>query len=163
MLRFCILPRCLRAGRQAGKAPPYPSPQSPAGPFSPRDAKDKAPVWGLNRTLPANVPKFDQPHPETGVRSGMREFESSHSSQPVPWPEVPSLKEQKSPLLAGLCDSVPVSKLPNSRTGRPIRQKSLVTTVNIPIFRRLARELGFDHDCRLTEAWAGFKGHLTSS
>jgi hypothetical protein len=42
----------------------------------------------------------------------MCEFESSEVSQAVPLPEVPPLKEQKSPLLAAFCDSTPVSELP---------------------------------------------------
>jgi hypothetical protein len=41
---------------------------------------NKAPVWGLNRTLPANVPKFDQPHPETGFD---RECVSSNPLTPA--------------------------------------------------------------------------------
>jgi hypothetical protein len=39
----------------------------------------KAP-GGLNRTLPANVPKFDQPHPETGFD---RECMSSNPLTPA--------------------------------------------------------------------------------
>jgi hypothetical protein len=39
----------------------------------------KAPA-GLNRTLPANVPKFDQPHPETGFD---RECVSSNPLTPA--------------------------------------------------------------------------------
>lgn len=81
--------------------------------------------------------------------STIQRFDPSRPSQPVPRPVVSPLKEQKSPLLAGFCNSTPVSELPNSRTERPIRQKSLVTTANIPVFRRLARETGFDRDCRL--------------
>jgi hypothetical protein len=62
---------------------------------------------------------------------------------------VPSLKEQKSPLLAGFCNSAPV--FPNSRTRGPFRQKSPATTANIPVLQKLWAETGFYHDCRPLE------------
>src|SRR5664279_4813820 len=75
--------------------------------------------------------------------------ESSRPSQAFPRTEVAPLKGQKSPLLAGFCNSAAFSELPNLQTERPIRQKSPVTTANIPVFGRLARETGFDPHCVL--------------
>jgi hypothetical protein len=45
--------------------------------------------------------------------SGMCEFESSQVSQAFPKPEIALLKGEKSPLLAGFCNLVAVSELPN--------------------------------------------------
>ena len=80
-------------------------------------------------------------------RMGMCKFESSQGSQAVPRLEASSLKVQKSPLLAGFCNSVSVSKRPSRRTGGPFRQKSPATIANIPVFRRLSLETRFDLHC----------------
>jgi len=71
---------------------------------------------------------------------GMYKFESSQVSQAVPRPELPPLKEEKSPLLAGFCNSAQVSELSNWRTRRPFRQKSPATAANIPVLQRLSAE-----------------------
>jgi hypothetical protein len=70
------------------------------------------------------------------------------ASQPIPGLEVPPLQEQKSPLLAGFCNSALVSKLPKWRTRRPFRQKSPANTANIPVLGRQRPESWFDRDCR---------------
>src|ERR1700733_11291422 len=75
---------------------------------------------------------------------GMYKFESSRPSQAVRKPEKVPLKAEKGPLLAGFCNSAPVSELPNSRTRRPFREKSPATTANIPVFGRLSLDTGFD-------------------
>jgi hypothetical protein len=77
----------------------------------------------------------------------MSRFESSRASQAVFKPKLGPLKEEKSPQLAGFCNSAPVSGLPNWRTTRPFRAKSLVTTANIPVFGRLSSETRFDPHC----------------
>jgi hypothetical protein len=58
------------------------------------------------------------------------------------------LKEEKSPPLAGFCNSAQVSERPNRRTRGPFRQKSPATTANVTVLQRLSAETGFDHDCR---------------
>jgi hypothetical protein len=70
-------------------------------------------------------------------QSGMSWFESSKVSQAVPKPEIVTLQGQKNPLLAGFCNSAPVSQLRNWRARRPFREKSPATTANIPVFGRL--------------------------
>jgi hypothetical protein len=46
--------------------------------------------------------------------------------------------------LAGFCNSAPVSGLPNWRTAKPFRAKSLVIAANIPVS---ASETRFDLHC----------------
>jgi hypothetical protein len=82
----------------------------------------------------------------------MRRFESSRPSQAFLRPEVPPLKERKSPPLARFCNSAPVSELQKWRTRRPFRQKSPATTANIPVFGRHAPETRFDPHCVLRAA-----------
>jgi hypothetical protein len=50
----------------------------------------------------------------------MSEFESSQVSQAVPVTEAPPLKGQKSPLLAGLCNSASVSELDEAISGHDL-------------------------------------------
>jgi hypothetical protein len=78
------------------------------------------------------------------------------ASQAVRKPEKVPLKGEKGPLLAGFCNFVPVSELPNRRTHRPFREKSPVTSANIPVFRRLSLETGFDLHCARVAASISF-------
>jgi hypothetical protein len=78
---------------------------------------------------------------------GIRQFESSQVSHPVPQTEVQPLKGQKSPLLAGFCNSAVVSELPNLRTRGPFPEESPAITADIPVFPRLSLETRFDLHC----------------
>ena len=104
----------------------------------------------LQKSPPPNLEEKcgNSPDISKGVsRMGMCKFESSQGGQAVPRLEASSLKVQKSPLLAGFCNSVSVSKRPSRRTGGPFRQKSPATIANIPVFRRLSLETRFDLHC----------------
>jgi hypothetical protein len=97
---------------------------------------------------------IDPPYPQIRecsrrdrVRSGMREFESSHSSQALlrsAWlpkkceirPEMPAFRE------VGL-----VSKLPFRRFSSANRRKSPATDAIIPVLWRLWAETGLDLHC----------------
>ena len=98
-------------------------------------------IWesGPNR----HMPKFEKTRDR--VQSGMRAFESAHSSQAF----------RRSARLPGKgengrkCRSFDfVSRLPNRQSEGANRRKSLVSPVNIPILQRLSAETGFDHGCR---------------
>jgi hypothetical protein len=104
----------------------------------------------LQKSPPPNLEEKcgNSPDISKGIsRMGMCKFESSQGSQAVPEAEIDTLKREKSPLLAGFGNFVPVSELPNWRTRRPFREKSPATTANIPVFGRLSLETRFDLHC----------------
>jgi hypothetical protein len=53
----------------------------------------------------------------------MWQFDPSQDSQAVLRPEVPRLKEDKSPLLAAFCNSAPVSETPKLENSQAISAK----------------------------------------
>ena len=90
---------------------------------NPRDAcVSKILSLQLQKSPPPNLEEKcgNSPDISKGIsRMGICKFESSQGSQAVPRLEASSLKVQKSPLLAGFCNSVSVSKRPSRRTGGP--------------------------------------------
>ncbi len=81
------------------------------------------------------------------VRSGMREFESSHSSQPVRRLQSSHRNLKNTRQLRAFAIQWTVSGLPIWQIEGPKRRKSLGAYRNIPVFGRPALETGFDQHC----------------
>jgi hypothetical protein len=82
--------------------------------------------------------------PRDAVRSGMREFESSHSSQTVTAAEKPPRKSAESPQLAASCNLTKSLQTPEFAKSRAKLTKSPGAAANIPVFGRLTPETRFD-------------------